>query len=394
MSRPRLGVGTWGQIATAASGPRFVARVRYRDWDGATRLIEAAGDTARKAERALTAKLSQRTAFQADRAGALTPESPFPDLVRYWLSDLEAEGRLSKSTLELYERDMRTLVLPTFEHLCLREIGVARCDQLLKALARRSYSRAKHGRTVLRLAFGLAVRHEILPRNPVEGTARLHRPPSVPNALSADEVMVIREAIRAWERGNSASGPKPDLQLGAIVETMLGTGVRIGEVLALRLCDVDVTAVTPSIRIEGTIVSRRGAGAARQDWPKTATSRRTIGLSAFAAEAIRLRLARVADHSPDSLLFCTRNGTPLQTNNVRRQLRRAIEAVDIEGVTPHLFRRTVATAVSDAAGVELAAKLLGHSDARVTITHYIQRDAVVNPATASILEGTFSASGQ
>lgn len=36
---------------------------------------------------------------------------------------------------------------------------------------------------------------------------------------------------------------------------MLGTSARIGEVLAIRRRDVDITSAVPSIRIAGTIVS-------------------------------------------------------------------------------------------------------------------------------------------
>jgi len=44
---------------------------------------------------------------------------------------------------------MQTLVLPVFEGLTLREIGVARCDHFLKQLAKQSYNRAKQARVVL-----------------------------------------------------------------------------------------------------------------------------------------------------------------------------------------------------------------------------------------------------
>ena len=40
---------------------------------------------------------------------------------------------------------------------------------------------------------------------------------------------------------------------------------------------------------------------------------------------------------PDALLFCSRGGTPLATNNVRRQLRHVMNLAGIEGVTPHKF---------------------------------------------------------
>lgn len=170
---------------------------------------------------------------------------------------------------------------------------------------------------------------------------------------------------------------------------MLGTSARIGEVLAIRRCDVDITGKYPSIRIAGTIVSPLGEPTVRQDHPKTAKSRRTVAIPSFTAEAVRRRLARRGDTSPDALLFCGREGTPLMTNNVRRQLRRVMDLAGITGITPHMFRRTVATAIHEQAGVDLAAELLGHTDPKITMQHYIRRNDVVNPATADMLDRTF-----
>ncbi|MBP2217012.1 hypothetical protein [Arthrobacter sp. CAN_C5] len=48
---------------------------------------------------------------------------------------------------------------------------------------------------MLRLALELAVRHEVLPRNPMDHVGRLRREPHVPDALMAPEVNVIRAAI-------------------------------------------------------------------------------------------------------------------------------------------------------------------------------------------------------
>ena len=393
MSAPRLSIGTFGDIGfVCTDGGRVIARVRYRDWDGRTRLVQATGDTPKAAERALKAKLADRSLFQPSTS-SLSPDSRFPDLVAYWLEDLALEGRISTRTRQLYQRNMKTLVLPAFANLALREIGVARCDQFLKQLAKRSYNSAKQARVVLRLAFGLAVRHEVLPRNPMDHVSRLHKPPSMPSALTPVEVNAIRAAIAVWEAEGPSSGPKPDRQLGAIVEVMLGTSARIGEVLAIRRRDVDVTSPQPSICIAGTIVSPQGAPTFRQDHPKTAKSRRTVAIPSFTAAAVRRRLVQMNDPSLDALLFCSRQGTPLMTNNVRRQLRHVMDLAGIAGVTPHMFRRSVATAINEHAGIELAAELLGHTDPKITIQHYIRRNDMVNPATADLLDRAFPTEG-
>lgn len=149
--------------------------------------------------------------------------------------------------------------------------------------------------------------------------------------------------IKAWESTTCTSGPNPDGQLGQVVEVMLGTSARIGEVLAVRRCDVDVTTKPPTLRIAGTVVSHCGQPTVRQPHPKTDRSNRVIALPSFTAEAIRKRLSVMRDRDPETLVFQSREGTPLTTANVRCQLRKVLGDAGIEGVSPHMFRRTVAT---------------------------------------------------
>jgi integrase len=85
----------------------------------------------------------------------------------------------------------------------------------------------------------------------------------------------------------------------------------------------------------------------------------------FTSDAVRLEL--------DALLFQSFDGTSLSTVTVRRQLRRVLGRAGVDGVTPHMFRRAVATAVNDNASVELAAEMLGHPNTRVTAMHFIHR---------------------
>lgn len=379
MARPRTPLGAFGDIefSTVSNGVR--ARTRVRDYDGVLRRVEVTGPCRKAAEIRLKERLAQRGDFNAD-AGELTADSTFGRLIEVWLADIELEDRLSQSTRELYARDTK-LVLPTFKNLALREITVRRIDQFLKRLAAtQSYSKAKHAKVVLNLAFGLAVRYDALRENPVRETARLRPPPSEVLALTGEEVNAIRRAVRSWRRQPGHSGPRPDGQLEQIIEVMLGTSARIGEVLAIRKCDVDVTSSPATVRICGTIVSHKGQPTMRQPSPKTAKSVRTVAVPTFAATELRARLALISVEPPDHLIFFSRNHTPLTTNNVRRRLRAVLEEAGISGVTPHTFRRTVATVVDRESGVELAAEMLGRTSSDITRRHYIQTDDRVNRA--------------
>jgi integrase len=242
------------RFETLANG-RVRALTRFRDHDGRLRRVTATGETQKSAERNLKELLADRIE-QNTGSGELTASSTFRHLVEIWLADLDLEDKLAPSTRALYERNMEKLVLPAFENYLLREISVRKVDQFIKTLAAtKSYSTAKQAKTVLSLAFGLAVRYDALQENPVRDIAKMRKPPSQAMALTIDQVDEIRAAVRGWRRGPGFAGPPPDGQLEQIIEVMLGTSARIGEVLAIRKCDVDVTMSPARVRICGTIVS-------------------------------------------------------------------------------------------------------------------------------------------
>jgi integrase len=282
---------------------------------------------------------------------------------------------------------MRQLMLPVFGSYALREITVRKVDQFIKTLATtKSYSMAKQARTVLSLAFraGGAI------RRPGEESRAGHRatPQATLGGDGSHRGSGRRDPgrrARLAER-SGFSGPPPDGQLEQIIEFMLETSARIGEVLAIRKGDVDVTRSPATVRISGTIVSPSGKPTHRQPHPKTQQSTRTVSVPSFTGAVLRDRLVRMASDEPEHLVFFSRNGTPLTTNNIRRRLRAVLEEAGIEGVTPHSFRRTVATVIDRAGGAELAAELLGHTSSRITREPYIQPDEAVDPVTAEILE--------
>lgn len=189
MGRPRTPIGTFGVFAyVRTANGQIRARTRYRDDDWQLRRVSASGGN-RKA--ALKAVLARRDSHVA--TGELTGDSSFAKVVELWLEDLDLEGKVAPSTRALYGRNMRQLVMLAFEHFMLREISVRNVDQFIKSLAaNKSYSMAKQARTVLSLAFGLAVRYDAIAKNPVRDDVRLRKPPSTAMALTVAEVEVIR----------------------------------------------------------------------------------------------------------------------------------------------------------------------------------------------------------
>lgn len=390
MGRQALAIGAYGKVTTTKKAGRFVAKARIRDLDGVVRPIEASGASKSAAEHALRERIADRVVPVGD--AALTSETKLKDLALFWLEELRAERRLNQTTLELYERDTRNLVLPLLGEFRLRELTVGRVDATLKRLAREGVSKGKHARVVLSLMMGLATRHDAIPSNPVRDAGRLPKSDMTPRALSGDELHAVRTALSEWRTGESVLGPRPDGQLATIIEVLLGTSTRIGEVLALRVCDVDVTTSPAVVTIAGTLVNTKQDGLIRQDHPKKARQSRMVAVPEFAAEALRRQIASMVEPDPETLLFRSRKGTALWPNNVRRQWREIrdgsplLSGLDLAAVTPHTFRKTVATTLARGSGAALAAEMLGHSSEEVTKQHYIEVHPMVNPLTATVLE--------
>jgi integrase len=127
-----------------------------------------------------------------------------------------------------------------------------------------------------------------------------------------------------------------------------------------------------TVTICGTMTWVNGTGLIRQDHPKTAPGWRTITLPDFAADLLRRYLAE-RHPGPDDPVFPSHSGTFRSPNNLRRQLRDALAGTVFEWVTPHTFRRTVATVLDRERSTEQAAAQLGHSGTAVTKAHYIAK---------------------
>lgn len=82
--------------------------------------------------------------------------------------------------------------------------------------------------------FKLAVRHDAIRLNPVRDVHLPSKPKKPVEALTVDEVGALRKGLRKWQDGTGYRGPLRGSELLDAVDVMLGTGLRISEVLALR----------------------------------------------------------------------------------------------------------------------------------------------------------------
>lgn len=176
-------------------------------------------------------------------------------------------------------------------------------------------------------------------------------PKKLPKVLSAEE----RAALLAQLNPRYQS-PHRNL---VMLRLMLATGLRAGEVVALRPEHIDMRTCK--------LIVREGKGA----------KDRTLWIS----EELRDELGEWLDRRPESeWLFPTRDGGQLATRYLRAlvsRLAKRAEIAEAERVSPHTLRHTFATDLyRETKNLRLVQKALGHSSIQTTeiYTHIVDEE--------------------
>jgi integrase len=155
----------------------------------------------------------------------------------------------------------------------------------------------------------------------------------------------------------------------------LFTGMRRGELLAIRRGSIDFDRKTVSIReaLEET-------DAIRFKSPKSAAGVRDIVMPDIVADTLRAHLLQDQERrlalgmgraTADALIFARLDGAPQSPNALSKEWRKAAASIGIIGVSFHALRHTHASHLIDA-GVDVVriSKRLGHSSPTVTLDTY------------------------
>ena len=272
-----------------------------------------------------------------------------------FLDYLAVERGLSPNTLEAYRRDLRRYAAYLAER-GIADPAAAVEDDIAGFVAHLSSSeyRPGHGYRPSSVARALAaVRsfHRFLVMegearaDPAEGVARPKVPRNLPRPLSVDEVAAL------------VAAPGDDdpvaLRDRAILETLYGAGLRISELVALDVDDVDLE--------EGSV---RAVGKGSKE--------RIVPLGRYAVRALeayrtRSRPALAGPRTRGALFLNTRGGRLTRqgcTNIIKATARRAGIR---KRVTPHMLRHSFATHLLEGgADVRVVQELLGHASLATT----------------------------
>jgi integrase len=151
---------------------------------------------------------------------------------------------------------------------------------------------------------------------------------------------------------------------GIVILFLAYTGVRFGEMAALRVRRLDLTRRRAEIAEAVTSVN----GELVWGTPK-GHARRWVSVPRFVADQLP---PLVADKEPDDLVFRARQGGVLRAGNFRRDVfSPAACRAGLAGLTPHALRHTAASlAIASGANVKVVQQMLGHKTATMTLDLY------------------------
>lgn len=363
MARPPLQLETWGKIrrfTPAGGAPSAVAY--YRDSAGKRRRMLRTGPTEPAAERALIAALKQATGASEDHT--LTKDSRVSALAAQWYAEV-SDGKLKPGTLRTYKVSLDTHITPGLGDLRLYEATVPRIDRYLKALRDSSGpGTGMTARVVLKGMFDLAVRHGAIQTNPVPSTSTGIRRRPRPTSPDKAQVIGIRSRFLEWDGMLNGRGEQRATQLLDSCDMLIGTGMRTGELLALKWDAVDLLNAT--VTVKRTIAINEDGRAFVQELPKTDDSERTLHLPPHVSQMLGRR------PRDSEFVFPSTSGTFWGPANYRARWREALKGTEYEGMTPRAFRKLVATTLERALGSRAAGDQLGHASEATTKAHYIE----------------------
>ena len=263
--------------------------------------------------------------------------------LRQYGEDWRAKQPHATGTAKAVEGRLRRDIYPMLGDKPLTAIRTSDVQAAVKAWSKSlAPSTTKVTLATLRTILRAAVRDRYISRSPAEGVRLPRAERKAMRVLSVADLDAILDEL--------------PLHHQAPVVVAFGTGLRIGEVLGLRVDDVDLLRHVVHVRQQRHPDDTIGA-------PKTESSTRDVPIPDRAAAALADHMARYP--TPGSLVFDRKRATFSQA------FAKAVEKAGLEGVKFHDLRHSYASHLL-AAGVPVptVSELLGHETPAITMTTY------------------------
>ena len=375
----RKGSGSVFRRKDRKGGKEWVAQIILEDDSPKQRYFK----TQAEADEALNEMLYEQ------RHGTLITEKDqtVKQQLDHWLENVH-RNTVRPSTYAEYRRTIDKHITPALGHLKLRQLTVNRVEAFYtrKAEDGLAASSIRQIHKVLRQALDHAVRSNLLARNVCDIAKK-----ALPRQVRYEIKPLTQE--QAQKLVSDARGH----HLEALFILAVMTGMRRGELLALRWSDIDFD--NGSLQVHHTVrrVSIRGYTGSgpktklTESEPKTTSSRRMIVLPPFLVDVLKKHRIRQLEERlqagnawvENNLVFCNPHGTFREPSTVYKTFQRFLKDAGLPTMRLHDLRHSAATLLlTMGVHVKVVQELLGHSNALMTLNTYshvlpsLQKDAM------------------
>lgn len=268
------------------------------------------------------------------------------DARQQFIGHLKGKGR-SSSTILAYGKDIEQLVdyLKDQGVESPSDVTTEQLRQFMEKLAKEGYTPKSISRKTnsTKTFFKFLKTSGVIESDPAASLEHPSFENKPARILSKLEYRALRDAARG------------DIRMSAIIELLLQTGVRIGELAKITVDDINLSGENPTLYIR----------------PEEGSVERTIPLNKPAVEALK-RYLEIRPKTQSKALFVTKTGRPLLVRNIRTAIDRYFRLAGIQGAKVNDLRHTwVVNQLASGMSLVMVSKLAGHK--RVSTTEkYLQ----------------------
>ena len=286
-------------------------------------------------------------------AGQVVTGATFADATAEWLRYVELDRQRKPSTLEGYRAIVRSQLLPAFGSRPLESVTTEAIEQWLSTMGGAASSRTK----ALVLLHGILKRARKVWGIHLNAAAEVEKPP-----LKRSGDIQVFSPEEVWSLVRCAASERD----AAIYLTASFSGLRLGELLALRWRDVDFA---------GSIIRVRASYAAGALTTPKSGKVRAVPLAPDVATVLAQLGQREHWVGEDDLVFCGETGGYLDGSALRRRYKLALAAARLRALRFHDLRHTFGTRMIAKADIRRVQEWMGHADIQTTMRylHYAPR---------------------
>ncbi len=309
------------------------------------------------------------------------------EFLERWLTDYVVKNVRYK-THKSYRETVANYITPAIGHVRMTDLRPTTMDSLQAATKKLRYvgkggvervgvpaASAHYACVVFKMAIKWAAAKEVIPRNPFSDV-RFKAP-----ARKRAKEFTLEEARKVC----AAAEARGD-RLWPLYTLAIYTGLRHGELLALRWTDIDFEAGT--MRVAGTLQERSvdGATVFAVEPVKSKAGEAVMELPAAAIAALKKHRALEFGRGMREFVFLTRNRTHYLQSNVLKHFHDSCAAAGVPRIRVHDLRHTCATLLLEGGeSLERISVQLRHSDAAVS-QRYAHVTAKVRRSTADRMD--------